>query len=154
MTVRLASVAPDLVDALSGVSEARLRTVARQVASWAAEEAGLTSDVAVSALAQLREWSSDRSVVSADLEREVRGLDEEAWQIQELAERDESEEGDERKNADYVRVFSRARAASALWFALQESPRTAAVEAVYEAYAATGDLDRLRAIVEKALHGS
>jgi len=56
--------------------------------------------------------------------------------------------------AAYLDKFAAARAAHSLWFALDADPLAAALESVYEAQAARGNLDALRAVVSRALTAS
>lgn len=51
---------------------------------------------------------------------------------------DRVEEGSADRS-EYLTAFARARAAMALWFALEADPLTAAMESAYEAEAATDD---------------
>jgi hypothetical protein len=51
----------------------------------------------------------------------------------------------------YSTAFRRARAALSVGFALQRDPRSAALEAVYEAQAAVADLYAVREVVNDAL---
>jgi len=56
--------------------------------------------------------------------------------------------------AAYLDKFAAARAAHSLWFALDADPLAAALESVYGAQAARGNLDALRAVVSRALTAS
>ena len=51
----------------------------------------------------------------------------------------------------YAEAFARARAAAALSWALEVDSAQAAVESVYEAYAAIGNMAALRHLVEHAM---
>jgi hypothetical protein len=72
-------------------------------------------------------------------------LDELAWDIQEEVDDGQTEE------AEYIEAFRRARAVSAVVFALDADPQNAALEAAYEAEAATENLDLIRSIVNEIL---
>jgi hypothetical protein len=51
----------------------------------------------------------------------------------------------------YVEAFTQARVAGALRFAFATDPRVAAAEALYEAHAAIGNIEPLKAIVADVL---
>ena len=72
-------------------------------------------------------------------------LDERAWDVQ-----DEVDAGRAPQEA-YLVAFSLARAASAVWFALDSDALQTALEAVYEAQAARGDLAGVRRRVQDLL---
>jgi hypothetical protein len=72
-------------------------------------------------------------------------LDNLAWDIQEEVDEGTAEQ------AEYLEAFRRARAVSAVAFALDADPRNAALEAAYEAEAATENLDLIRGIVNEIL---
>jgi hypothetical protein len=72
-------------------------------------------------------------------------LDEAGWEVQERLESGDASEG------DYLVAFRLARAAATLWFALSTDPMEAAAESIYEANAATGDLDIVRKAVALAI---
>jgi hypothetical protein len=73
-------------------------------------------------------------------------LDEIAWDAQ-----DKAEQGILPRQA-YREAFARARAAAAVGFALEADALHAALESVYETWAATADLDAVRMAVWNALH--
>ena len=73
---------------------------------------------------------------------EVVAPDEVAWDIQ------ESDDGDD--NQAYLVAFHRARAASAVAFALDPG-RSAALESIYEAQAAMGSVDAVLRLIEPLL---
>lgn len=53
------------------------------------------------------------------------------------------------KRQEYLDAYCRARAAHALWYALDDDPVTAALDALYEASATTEGWGELSALVEK-----
>ena len=69
----------------------------------------------------------------AAVERLTSELDELAWNIQEQLDEGVASED------EYAAAFERARAAMAVWFALDPRPRVAAEETIYEAIAAIGE---------------
>ena len=133
MSWRLNTIAPDIVEELEREEEPQLRLAAERVAGAALQEADVRDETVDRALTALRAGrygeSEERSAVKAFADR----LDELAWDIQEQVDTGEAEQ------EDYLTAFRKARAATALWFALDEDPRTAAIEAAYEAQAATDD---------------
>jgi hypothetical protein len=143
MTFRLDAIAPDLAQRLRGSKEVALRRVAGAASGVAISSAGLLDPRAVAAqralLAGTREAVDRESVDGLTKE-----LDEEQWTLQERAQLSDAAQ------AAYLRAFAQARAASALWFALDDDPLKAAQEAVYEAQAAAS-LDTVRAAVDRAL---
>jgi hypothetical protein len=74
-------------------------------------------------------------------------LDETYFDLQERA-----DDGTAPKEAFMV-AFRRARATATVLFALGHNPLVAAREAIYEAYAATDDLESLSNLVRAALRG-
>ena len=77
----------------------------------------------------------------AEVQRLVDELDQIAWKVQAEVHAGRAPE------EDYLEAFSSARAASAVAFALDPDPFTAAVESVYEAQSAVRDVARVRALV-------
>lgn len=71
-------------------------------------------------------------------------LDEHAWDIQ------ESDDDARHDSQRYLVAFQRARAASAVAFALDRD-RGAALESIYEAQAALGSIDAMRQLIEPLL---
>jgi len=140
---RLSTVASDLVERIEGASEAVLRQSTGKAAQYAVEQVGLRHEIASRALATLDDHEFGESEERRAVESLVNELDERAWDIQDQVEQAQATE------EQYLATFTQARAASAIWFALDEDPRKAALEAVYEAYAATGDLARLRQLVSE-----
>jgi hypothetical protein len=75
----------------------------------------------------------------------VEQLDERAWDIQ------DRQASGTAADVDYLSAFGLARAASAIWYALDGSALQAAMESVYEAHAASGELETMRALVYTVL---
>lgn len=148
MATRLDSIAPDLSQLIEQASPDRQRRIAVAAAQLAADTAQLDDPASRGALEAVGSavWgeSSRRQAVLELVDR----LDEAAWDAQERAE----EHGGSQD--EYTAAFRAARAASAVAFALSGDPAEAALEAVYEAEAATADLPRVRAAVEQAAAGS
>jgi hypothetical protein len=131
--IRLSTIAPDLTTRLQRVSVADLRRVTAEVVDAALRATELhdqSLDAAVRALRAGRYGDGLERERVKDLEVQ---LDETAWDLQ-----DRADAGDASQD-DYLAAFRRARAAAALWFALDDDALQAALEAVYEARAATDD---------------
>jgi hypothetical protein len=130
---RLSGIAPDLVEQLEGESEAQLRRTAEAVVDAALRATKVGSGTVKQALAALQAGRhgalEERRVVKQLADR----LDESAWDLQDRVEAGEA------GRDEYLDEFRRARAVTALWFALEPDPLVAAVEVAYEARAATDD---------------
>lgn len=142
---RLATVAPDLVGDLEQESEPRLRHVAASLSVWIVDQVGLVDPRVDAALAALRDRRFGSSSEHDLLQKLADELDERAWNVQ-----DQVEEG-VLPQEQYLAAFALARAAYALCFALESDPLQAALESVYEAQAATGDLAGARREVRASL---
>jgi hypothetical protein len=138
VTARLATVAPDIVEVLGRQSPARLHDVAVGACEWIVARVGLVDPRLDTGLAALGDLRVGRSPERDAMKLLVDELDERAWDVQ-----DEVDAGTAEQEK-YLAAFSLARAASAVWFALGDDPLQSALEAVYEAQAATGDLADLR----------
>lgn len=130
---RLSAIAPDIAQELERSPAAHLRILAERLAKAAIQHHRLDDTRIDAALRALREQRYGSSRERLDLRTLVDDLDEAAWVLQERVEANRAPE------SDYIGAFERARAAMALWFALDEDPLAAAVEAAYEAEAATDD---------------
>jgi hypothetical protein len=140
---RLKLLDPRLQQVLRESTDEGRRRVALTVSSLAIDRAGITDPRLAAGLERLQRGgygdSPERGAVQALTEE----LDEVAWDIQDQA--------DGADNADYAKAFMKARAANALWYALDEDPLEAAAEAAYEAGAAIEDPQSLRTAVEDVL---
>jgi hypothetical protein len=141
---RLKLLDPVLRQVLDDASEPARRRAALTVSKLAVDRAGITDPRIGAALERLQGGgygdSSERSAVQALTEE----LDEAAWNVQDRVEAGTADK------ADYVNAFARARAANAVWYALDRDPLEAAAEATYEASAAIGDPEA----VSTAIHDS
>ena len=147
MTSRLFTVAADLADQLSREPPGRLRRVAAAAAGFAVERVGLADPRLEVTLAGLRDGVPAVPTEHADVVAMAEELDEAAWDMQDLA-----EAGLVSEHA-YLAAFARARAAASVVSAVDPDPLQAGVESVYEAHAATGDLEAVRQVVTAALAG-
>jgi hypothetical protein len=141
MTVRLATVAADLVQLLERKPPQQLRTVATDVSEWIVQQVELVDPRVDAGLTALRESHVGPSPERDSLKALVDELDERAWDIQDLA-----DDGNATQE-QYLEAFALARAASAVWFALDGDALQSALECVYEAQAAKGDLAGVRQVL-------
>jgi hypothetical protein len=139
MPSRLSTIAPDLVAWLEHQSRERLRGAAANAAHLAVERTRLTDPRLDAALTVLRNGQFGRTAEQSGVQQLVDELDADAWDLQEKA-----EVGTVPYQA-YSAAFMRARAAASVGFALGSDALSAALEAVYEAHAATDDLDAVQA---------
>jgi len=146
MTERLSLVAPDLAESLIALERSRARAVAVACANWAAGVTGLRETLVVEVL---RELQSDRLPSQGEiqeLEDLTDQLDEMAWDIQEKDE----QHGGLGDSTQYLQAFRRARACAAVLAATSSDPDAAALDAAYEAWAATQMPSELRQIISDA----
>ena len=144
MSVALESALPGLSARLDRASSEQQRAAALAAARMATMRAGL-ADLRIEAANQAVGTdrfgnSPERDAIEALLEE----LDNAAWILQEAA-------GGGASNPVYLLAFRKARAAGALWSAMDEDPLRAAIEAIYEAHHAIADADALRLLVDKEL---
>lgn len=140
MSVRLSTIAPDLTTKLADMSEADLRGMTVELVDAALRSTELDAQPIDDALGALREGRYGDSAEREGLKALEAELDEQAWDLQDHADRGEADQ------EEYFAAFKRARAVSAAWFALDGDALQAALEAAYEARAATDD-DEVRRIV-------
>jgi hypothetical protein len=141
MSYRLETVAPDLVETLEGASEPVLRSVAHRAALLAVERTDLDDPRLERARAALGQGRTGASQERVGLQTLVEELDQAQWDLQDAVDHGTA------TREQQLAAFSRARAASSLWFALDEDALVAAVEALYEANAAIDDIESLRMTV-------
>lgn len=142
MSVSLDSTFPGLVRQLEAANPDEQRAVALAAAQMAImrtqrREYRLDAAVAANRIGDCAE-REDVRVLSDE-------LDEVAWTIQARVHQGVAAE------EEYTRAFTRARAASALFFALDENPLRAAIQSVYEAHHAIGDAEALRQVLDRIL---
>lgn len=137
MSARLAAVAPDLVRRLHTCTADQLSSVVDVVVREAVAHCGLEDPVVSSVLDKVATGDPD---AAKNMQAVVARLDEAAWSIQES-------EGDSMR---YLTAFTRARAASAVLFAIDQET-VAAMESIYEAQASLESVDSVRRLVEPLL---
>lgn len=131
---RLESIAPDVAGDLIAGSEQQLRRVAERLVGVALAEARVTGAPVEDGLSALTAGQFGDGPTRDALKRFVDELDVAAWDLQDRVEEGLAEQ------TEYLAAFVQARAAMALWFALDGNPLAAAMEAAYEAEAATDEL--------------
>ncbi len=124
---RLGSASPELAELLGRQAPNRLRETAIAVALWVQEIQPVADPRLASAASALRDDAVNAAVRQALMEL-VDELDEASWNLVERGSGDPPDPA----------MFARARAASCLWFALDDDPKRAAFESAYEAQAACG----------------
>jgi hypothetical protein len=146
MTVsRLSSLDADLARTLEGQPSGQLRKAASAAALLAVNGTRLADSRLDAALAAVRDGALGGSAECSAADHVTEELDEIAWDI-----KDKADEGMLPQEA-YGEAFGRARAAAAVRFALEPHPLEAALEAIYEAQAALGDLEAIRTAVNDVL---
>ncbi len=135
---RLDLIAPDLAEILPHATSAQLRDIALAACTIALDRTGLAEPLLERALVQLRHHRAGDVDLRRAIHDLVQQLDRTQWQIQAAVEAGNAPE------AAYEAAFAEARAAHAVWYALDPDPVTAALESLYEAGAATDDPDALR----------
>lgn len=140
MSVRLGTVAADLVIRLDSLSDDQLGNVVALAAREAVTRSGLDEPTVSTALDLIVTGEPNTTGRSA-VEVIAAQLDERAWDIQEI------EDG----SRQYLDAFQRARAAWAVFFALDPDRRVAAGDSIYEAQAALGSIDELRRLLAPLL---
>lgn len=142
---RLELIAPVLSAQLLRADERVLRRVALAVCQFAVQRTGLANDPVVASIDVLILNRATAHELRQRVESLVAQLDELQWQLQDAVERGEVD------NGAYLAAFHRARAVHAVWFALDDNPVIAAIEATYEAHAATDDLPGLEELIHTLL---
>jgi hypothetical protein len=141
----LTSVAPDVVELIERQTPEGRREVAVAVAAWIVDRVGLADPRVDAALEQFRAQHNGSPPEREALRGLVDELDEAAWEIQEQVDRGAAPQSRQ------LEAFALARAAAALWYALEADPMNGAIEAAYEAQAAVGDVGTVRQIVERTV---
>ncbi len=122
MTVRLSTIALDLTGLLAHASPDALRSATLAVVDAALQRTELRGPAVVEALGALGAGRYGAGPERDRLKQTETELDDAAWDLQ-----DRAEAGDASQD-DYLAAFKRARAASALWFALDDDALQAALE--------------------------
>jgi hypothetical protein len=139
---RLDSVAPELANALRSAAPATKRRAVLAACQVATSRAGLDGEEIYAALQALRRDGPVEESLCKQLGELAARLDDEYLRLDEA--------GDDALKPDVLRLFSKARAASALTFAVSGDPGQFH-EAVYEAIAAVDDAANVVRPVTEAL---
>jgi hypothetical protein len=144
MATRLETRSAELSQLIEAADADPQRRIAVKVAEAALAAVPIDEPELAPALADLASgrWAGDGVQAATTLTDRLDNL---AFDLQ-----DEVDEGTA-EQAEYLEAFRRARAVSAVAFALDADPRNAALEAAYEAEAATEDLGLIRGIVGEVL---
>jgi len=138
---------PDLVTRLRHASSARQRAASLVAAEFAISHAQVEHRLVAKALEKVRTTGILTDEENAEVEVLAARLDEEYFELQEAAEQGIA-------SADeYLRMFAKARAVTALSFAGNEDAFRAATESIYEAAATIrgDDKGELFALLESVL---
>ena len=145
MTSRLATIAPDLDQTITQAAPATQRAIAIAAAEYAIQRTQLTGPEVDAGLTAARDGrfgdTPERTGIHALAER----LDEQQWAIQDRLDAGQATE------EEHLAAFSTARAATALYYALDADAPTATLEAAYEANAATDELAELQTLVARTI---
>lgn len=139
---RLESVSPHLAESFRQASPLKQRQAVLEACVTAASRVGLEEEEANAAIEILRYGSAATSKMREQLETLAAHYDDQYFEL--------SEEGDKATESDALLLFSKARVAAALAFALSEDSRQLH-EALYEAIAAINDPTEVMQVVEKVL---
>ncbi|MCB9764039.1 MAG: hypothetical protein H6739_29985 [Alphaproteobacteria bacterium] len=142
MAIRLDSIAPSLAASYWGAPTSRRERATRLACELAVRGTGLAGPEVTAALEALRTSTPDRPSLRSDMERLAARLDDEYFRL------DNPGREDMRQAA--LQTFSKARAASALTFALS-SDDSQLHEAIYEAVIAMDDPSTVIQSLETAL---
>lgn len=143
MPSRLATIAPDLDRALTRASSAGQRAVSIAAAEFAVRRTRLTGPEIDAALAAARDDRFGDTRERAAIQTLAERLDERQWEIKERVDSGQA------SAEEQLAAFSAARAATALYYALDADTPRAALESTYEANAATDDLTELHSLVTR-----
>lgn len=145
MSTRLDTRAADLARQIQAAAPDSQRRIAVNLAELTIARVPVDEPAVGAALHALRSARWGDSPERTAAEQLAERLDETAWDVQ-----DQVDEGNA-SQSDYIAAFTRARAVSALVFALAPDAAIAALETAYEAEAATEDLLGIRAAVNAVL---
>ena len=141
---RLDSKSPDMAERFRHATSAQRRKAALIACTLVTSRVGLEGEEVVAALEHLRQGGEGNRELGRKLEDLAARLDDAYLSL--------DEEGDETRRPEVFRLFSKARAASALEFALSEDSGQLH-EALYEALAAVDDVTEVIRPVAEALQG-
>ena len=141
---RLETVSPDLVNGIEKASDAQKRAICTAVATLAVRTTKLNDTAVDAGLRALESGRYGPGPVTVGLERVAEDLDNQYFKAYQQFEAGKCDK------AAYQELFAKARAVSAVFFALEKDPFHAAAEATYEAISAIG-IDDPRSVVDGIL---
>lgn len=139
--MRLDAVAKNVAEKLKAASSEKQRSICLLACQLALDAAPIDSPLILEALELLRQKGVLPANKVEELNKLVVQLDEQYFDLQEKAEDDPS------AKIESMRLFSQARAVSALSFAGNENALIAAMEAIYEASATVDDESIFEAVL-------
>ncbi len=142
---RLKLLDPVLRQVLNNASEPAQRQAALAVSRLVGDRARIADPRLGAALERLQAGEYGDSLQRRAVLALTQELDEVAWDVNRRVEAGEADK------ADYVHAFRKARAANAVWYALDSDSLAAAAEATYEALAAIDDHEAVRRAIEDSL---
>lgn len=148
MATRLDSVDADLSRRLAEASPEQQRAAVAAAVDLAAlytRLAGQPSFALTSEALRAVEARRTDSALREQIDQLTKDLDEIGFDLSEQADDDPA------KYPEYKAAFTRARAVAAIGYALSDDPADAAIEGVYEAFAAVGEIAEIRRVVEPTL---
>ncbi|PKO11945.1 MAG: hypothetical protein CVU39_26780 [Chloroflexi bacterium HGW-Chloroflexi-10] len=146
MKTRLYILNPNFVQKLLHLDEQKLKKISNAVCNFALERNNIKAPLVLRGLEFLKGTTlDDRASLKIQLENLLAKLDDIQWNLHEQV--DLGTESTE----NYILAFCNARAVNALLYALDEDPYVAAAESIYEANAATNNLQALEDVINKAL---
>ena len=122
-------------------SDEKLRLIAIISSSFAIDRTKLVNPILEESLSDLKSGNIGDQDLIDKLEGLVYELDLIQWEIRELWNENQAEED------NYIKAFYKARAANAVYYALQPNSQLAAIESTYEAIAATDDFSTLEKLI-------
>ncbi|MDP9930707.1 hypothetical protein J2X92_002941 [Variovorax paradoxus] len=141
MITRLQSKDPDVAQRLMLATSLQRRRIAIAAAEWALRMNSLNELELIDVTKSLRENAKLSADGKLKLEALVKEFDDECFEV----------ENSGAAERDYMQLFGKARAVSALLFAAGDDSFTAAAEAIYEASVATDDEKQLFDLVHSYL---
>lgn len=138
---RLDVIAPDVSARLQHLSTKQLRQVTYTICKLALDRTDVQEPVLNEAMESLKAEQYDHVALHEQLGHLVERLDQKQWDAQDAVATGQADE------TTYLFAFAQARAAHAVYFALQSNAFTAATEAIYEAQAALNDIGSIHAVI-------
>lgn len=135
----------NLANQIAKATDSQKRSICLAVAKRAVRRVQLDNPSIKRALYLLEGGMYRNDLVATTLRQLVDNLDDQYFAAQKL------HEADPQENETYLTLFRKARAASAVLFALNEDPFIAATESIYEACAALDSVDDAQSVAADVL---